>query len=523
MAMGNWEMQAGDPTTFSFTLGFAANPHGDDDRAAHEESLSWGHFSIWANGENLCTHIEQGDSLDAAHWYMLPLMEWIVENWDSLLHEERLPLRNAGSSAAMSMARTRLPPPSVKEFDEFEWLDRWAAWWYRHSVRASSPGGVLPDVYFRRCRDRLELSTGAEPLLDIPSDVFFVTPHRTYYLDPVSAGESIFLVLEAAARELRRRDPDSDRIASLLDRLLGLKVPERRLTRLAWIAGLDGNGDRYSQIEAEVDSVFASAEPRVREELKNSGPSSDLVVYGTPYARLLFGAISPSTTIDDVTLLAQRLTENFVPDASTYFRALDADELRTLERRTGQLTPGEQGSRLGELASQLLAPQSREQVDIHRVLRRLRVDVSKVDLSDEDVRAISVFGPTQKPHVFCNRRTRWGQGVEVERFTLAHELCHLLLDREWGGALAVASGPWAPLAIEQRANAFAAAFLMPSWLLSDTLASLDRPARDSKAINEVSGRLRVSVSSLVDRLYNLGEVTPEDRLRLRVPDGDSID
>jgi Zn-dependent peptidase ImmA (M78 family) len=152
----------------------------------------------------------------------------------------------------------------------------------------------------------------------------------------------------------------------------------------------------------------------------------------------------------------------------------------------------------------------------------LRVDVSKVDLSDEDVRAISVFGPTQKPHVFCNRHTRWGQSVEVERFTLAHELCHLLLDREWGGALAVASGPWAPLAIEQRANAFAAAFLMPSWLLSDALASLDRPVRDPEAIYELSGRLRVSISSLVDRLYNLGEVTPEDRLRLRVPDGGSI-
>jgi hypothetical protein len=29
----------------------------------------------------------------------------------------------------------------------------------------------------------------------------------------------------------------------------------------------------------------------------------------------------------------------------------------------------------------------------------------------------------------------------------------------------VASGPWAPLAVEQRANAFAAAFLMPSWWL----------------------------------------------------------
>jgi Zn-dependent peptidase ImmA (M78 family) len=520
MVMGNWEMQNGDPATFSFSLGFVTNPHGDDDRAVPEERLSWGYFSIWAGGENLCAHIEQGENLDAVHWYMLPLMEWFVENWDALLHEERLPLRNAGTSAARSLARTRLPPPSVKELDEFAWLDEWAEWWHRHSLRASSPGGVLPDVYLRRCRDQLEVSTGAEPLFDVPPDVFFVAPNRACYVDPVSASDSVFLVLEAAAQELCRRDPAASRLASLLSRVHGLKDPERRPTRLAWRAGLGGDAERYSEIAREVENVFAAVDPEVRRELEDEGRSSNLIVYGTAYVRLLFGAISPSTTIDDVTRLAGRLTENFVGDVREFLTALDSDELRALERRTRQLTPGEQGSRLGELASKLLAPQSGEQVDIHAVLRRLRVDVSKVDLSDDEVRAVSVFGPTQKPHIFCNRRTRWGQSIEVERFTLAHELCHLLLDREWGGALAVASGPWAPLAIEQRAGAFAAAFLMPSWLLSDGLASLDRPIRDPEAVLALAGRLRVSVSALVDRLYNLGEVTPEDRLRLRMPEGD---
>jgi Zn-dependent peptidase ImmA (M78 family) len=133
------------------------------------------------------------------------------------------------------------------------------------------------------------------------------------------------------------------------------------------------------------------------------------------------------------------------------------------------------------------------------------------------VRAISVFGPTQRPRVFCNRRTYWGQSLEVERFTLAHELCHLLLDRERGDALAVASGPWAPVTIEQRANAFAAAFLMPSWLLRDAIMDLDQRMDDPQAIAEIARRLRVSRSSLVDRLYNLGEITAENRLRLRGP------
>jgi hypothetical protein len=101
-------------------------------------------------------------------------------------------------------------------------------------------------------------------------------------------------------------------------------------------------------------------------------------------------------------------------------------------------------------------------VDIHFVVNNLGIEVSGIDLSDDEVRAVSVFGPTQRPHVFYNRRTRWGQSDAVQRFTLAHELCHLLLDREHGDELAIATGPWAPVGIEQRANAFAAAFLMPT-------------------------------------------------------------
>ena len=160
MAFGNWEMQAGDPTVFAFKIAFLRNPHGDDDRAAPEERESWGAFSVWAQGENLCAHTEQDEVLDSAHWYMLPLIEWFVDNWDALLHEERLPLSNAGLSAAQSLSISRRPPLSLKTVDEFEWLDVWAAWWERHCVRSSREGGLFPDLYLRRYRNRVRLFWG---------------------------------------------------------------------------------------------------------------------------------------------------------------------------------------------------------------------------------------------------------------------------------------------------------------------------------------------------------------------------
>jgi Zn-dependent peptidase ImmA (M78 family) len=516
--MGNWEMQAGDPAIFALTLGFAANPHGDNDRASEEERASWGYFSVWAGGENLCSHAEQSEVLPSVRWYMISLIEWFVEHWDAMLHEERLPLRNLGASAAESLARSKVPAPSLQDIDEFQWLDEWARWWRRHNVRAAAEGGIFPDLYIRRCRDLVELSTGAEQPLDVPAHVYFLTPNRTHSVDPVPVADSIYAVLAAATQELRRRLPRSDRIARLATRLPDLASTERRPYRMAWVVGLGDEFDRYQELQAEVEAALASVVDDVQQALTGPGRHSDLVVYGTPSARLLYGAVSPTTTTADVLTIVGILAANYVPDASRWLSALDLGELRVLGTAARQLAPGEQGSLLGERACELLGAATGLWVDVHGALAKLNVQVSRIELSDENVRGISIFGQTQRPCILQNLRTFWGVTGQVERFTLAHELCHLLLDREWGEEVAVASGPWAPLAIEQRANAFAAAFLMPSWLLREAIAVLARPVDEPGSMPILANRLRVSTSSLVDRLYNLGEITLEDRIRLRTPE-----
>lgn len=505
-------MQAGDPAVFAFRLAFLPNPHGDEDRATSEERESWGSFSVWAEGENLCAHIEQGEVLDSAHWYMLPLIEWLVDNWDPLLHEERLPLSNAGLSAAESLTRTRRPPLSLKEVDDLEWLDIWSAWWNRHSVRAGREGGLFPDLYLRRYRDRLELSTGAEPLPGIPDEFRFQTPNRIYHVGPVSLAESLFGVLSGAVGELKRRLPQSSLIDELGARIADLTSPERVTGRMAWLAGFGEDIEKYRQVAEAVDDALADVDAGIREQITGTQPATPLLVGGSAYARLLYGAISPETELQDVVMLTKRILDNYVPDAQPWLSRLDVPlDLGEV----GQFTPGEQGSWLGQQACEVLRGDGDGWVDIHSILQGLEVAITKIDFSDEAIRAVSVFGPTQVPHVFCNRRTRWGESVEVERFTLAHELCHLLLDRDHGDELAIATGPWAPVGIEQRANAFAAAFLMPTWLLEDALGAAEAPADDPETIRAVSATLHVSASSLIDRLYNLGEITLDDRIRLR--------
>jgi Zn-dependent peptidase ImmA (M78 family) len=509
---GNWEMQVGDPSVFAFRLAFLRNPHGDDDRAADEERASWGALTLWAGGENLCAHYEQGEVLETAHWYLLPIMEWLTDIWDPLLHEERLPLRNAGVSAAGSLRNTRLPPVSLKDIDEFSWLDAWSAWWRRHSVRAARDGGLIPDVYLRRYRDVLEISTGAEPLPGIPSDYVFLSPNRIYHIDLLVATEAFFTVLKGAISELRHRLPDSERLRQLEEKANNLSSPERQEQRMAWLAGLGDNIEKYSHAAAAVDEALADVGPEEREDITGTKRATPLVIVGSAFARLLYGAVSPSTTSADVFVLSREIVGNYVSDASPWLTRLD---LPLAVGEVSQLRPGEQGSRLGEQAAEILGADSGSWIDVAGILGQFDVRVSEIDLSDRDIRAVSVFGPTQPPHIFCNLQTNWGTSEAVRRFTLAHEFCHLILDREYGDELAIASGPWAPLGIEQRANAFAAAFLMPTWLLRDALDATGLPASDPSAIRSVSARLRVSTSSFVDRLYNLGEITPDERLQLR--------
>lgn len=509
---GNWEMQAGDPSVFAFRLAFLRNPHGDDDHAEPEERMSWGALTLWAGGENLCAHYEQGEVLDSAHWYLLPLLEWLAGCWDPLLHEERLPLRNAGLSAAESLRSTRFPPVSLKDIDELSWLDVWSAWWGRHSVRSARDGGLLPDVYLRRYRDVLEISTGAESLPGIPSDHIFASPNRIHRVDLRVATDAIFAVLKAAVSELRRRLPDSERLRQLEENATSLSSPERQEPRMAWLAGLGDNIEKYSQAAAAVNEALADVDREEREQITGTKRATPLVIVGSAFARLLYGAVSPSTTPEDVLVLTREIVGNYLPDASPWLSRLN---LPLMVAEVCQLRPGEQGSRLGEQAAEILGDGGETWIDVAGVLGQLDVRVSDIDLSDQDIRAVSVFGPTQPPRIFCNVRTTWGTSEAVRRFTLAHELCHLILDREYGDELAIATGPWAPLGIEQRANAFAAAFLMPTWLLRDALDVTGLPASDPKAIGSVSARLRVSTSSLVDRLYNLGELTPDERVQLR--------
>ena len=172
-----------------------------------DSTASWGGFQIWVGGqEPLLASGTRASVSIFAHWYLLPLLEWFAAQWNPLLHEERLPARNAADTAWASLRATRFPPPAVEMDDQRVqvWEHDWQQWW-KTGTRYEPPrkAGSSPDVVFRRCRDVIEVSWGRTPSSGMPSHfVFDGAAPGSAHLEPRQVAESLYDILSSAGEYL---------------------------------------------------------------------------------------------------------------------------------------------------------------------------------------------------------------------------------------------------------------------------------------------------------------------------------
>ena len=117
------------------------------------------------------------------------------------------------------------------------------------------------------------------------------------------------------------------------------------------------------------------------------------------------------------------------------------------------------------------------------------------------------------PAIIVNSTSVYNVNENGKRFTIAHELCHILHDQTRARRITHVSGPWASPGIEKRANAFAAALLMPRELVLRQLRSLDRI--DHAETSRLAKALHVNEPPLIEHLYNIDAIGDGDRERLR--------
>lgn len=122
--------------------------------------------------------------------------------------------------------------------------------------------------------------------------------------------------------------------------------------------------------------------------------------------------------------------------------------------------PHESAYHLAEWVRKQLNFDETKYIDIKAVLEKLKVEVTNTQFGSDHIDAIAFWGG-HGPCIMLNDNRAYANDEQRLRMTLAHEFCHLLVDRKNALTAVEVLGGSVDLYIERRANAFAAELLLP--------------------------------------------------------------
>lgn len=485
----------GNPSRFAIAVRWAEDSEPRSRRpVAHGWSM--GDLKITVAGSVLTQSTYPGRSQGHVGWYLSPLFGWLASNWTFLFHEEDFAWQE----------RTGLPAAVACRKALHSWIDaedasgrrtyrEAQAWYARHGLRAAAEGGLFPDLFIRRLVDDVELSWTAAPPVFAP-DGF------TFAADPAHSCLPVEVVAEPLWKALRW-------FADTPPRCLDPSDWARWETIVREIDSLHGLSTEALQapyIPARVAEIVAAcSKPNLAQSRRSE--RAPVVTEFSP-AVAMFGGVSPNLSPTDAQVLLGLLAAS---------EGCDGAELERLvgERGLSPLgIPHRNGYDFAEdLLDDLDLPGASDWIDIDAILQHLGVAANTTNFDSVGIRGVALAGTNIAPKIVINESSIFNQSPVGRRFTLAHELCHILHDRSRARRVSHVSGPWVAQGFERRANAFAAYFLMPRALLVRHLDGRD--AGMPETICLVAERLRVSESALVEHMFNLEFITDWEREELR--------
>lgn len=484
----------GDKSRFALELYLAPS---QPRNAAPLDSLgSWGAWRLWIADINLCRLQLDTDTglceVQEVRWFLAPLIRWLVESWMPLLHEAHLPEEKAWGDRRPRWARLAYLAMIERAGDDVDRFRPWQAWASRHAMRSAAEGGIVPDVFFQRVGDEIELSWGdriqpggegvtfmvedgaARAHVDDVANAF--AQAIDWFFDQSAIKTSRWASTHAEAwRAIRNDEPGFEPLHWYLDSQVDAGPLSTKL--LAGLGALDKDPPRLT------GSWLGSLSPEVA----------------------MFGDLAPQISQEAATTL---LAEYYKARSGAPEPAALAG-LSSEEPAWATVSPWENGYALAlEVLDEADPDPDAPYTDLETLLGNLSITARDVALGEAGPRGVALAGNGLQPTILVNTDHPMNRGMG-HRFTEAHELCHILFDRHQARSLAHSSTPWASPSIEQRANAFAAMLLMPSFRAR-------RPAAGSmtnlaRGISKLANRLRVSRVALGQHLSNLGEIDASER------------
>lgn len=485
----------GDPARFEIAVRWTpdAEPR---ERLPQDGGWSTGDLRITIGHQVLTARRYNGSEYSHIAWYLAPLLDWLLSQWTSILHEEAYAWperRGAPAAWAVFAALGR----SIASSDEAEQAQYRViqAWWMRHALRAADPSALYPDLCLRRLGDDIEISWAGRQPVHAPEGFCLTSPPGYALFEVAAVAAPLWHFLEWALKTAPGVTAmDHDAINDMDVRFKELKRTPLKALELKYLS------DR-------VQALLQSARSTV--DLQNSS----VLVQNVPAiaeldpAVLMFGGLDPCIGDKDAQRLIRFLAKHH-NGAETENLAMLVDD-RTWNHA---LVPYEEGYDLAEeIREEIGVPAEERDVNVQRILHDLGIRIEEVSLDTDSVRGVAIAGPGFAPAILVNTKSIFNQTRVGRKFTLAHELCHILFDRTRARKLSHVSGPWTAPRTEKRANAFAVMFLASR---SATRAVFHEYGKDKT--KHAAEALQLGHSAFVEHLYNLGLIDEADREQLRL-------
>ena len=401
------------------------------------------------------------DEATGFEWTWIELLEFLGDCWRYIALEDGAPLGVAPSTVPRMLAAVDFEieraGPVEGDFD----IDQLEAFRETHDLAEAFGGAVLPPLWVVR-EGNLGWVTS--------DDHFAAAPFNDILAMLEQVGDFVAKAVDNAD------DPRSQHaIRTWLNR--------SKCDRLSVIEAATGYS---SELIAEIESAFYGADERTWDNLE----SDELLA-----AARLVGP-QPPTTLRSILAAVRDVGSHpsFELDALS-------DEASKIVTELQDQPPYAQGHGLAtwlRKQRQLVEPSGR--VDPEQFLASLAVPVMTSRFGLADIDAIGCWGPRHGPTVLLNLDGPSASSTGRRRATLAHELCHLLVDRVGALPLAEVLGGRSPKYVEQRAGTFAAELLLPRHIAGHEFV---RYGDDHEAaIRSLRARYLVSTELLAWQIRN---------------------
>jgi Zn-dependent peptidase ImmA (M78 family) len=441
-------------------LGDTKGLHFDVTLGAHDQALGLGSLRA-AIGKSFVWTDQEGRGIS---WTWIDLLEQLAQSWPFLKYEESTPL-SASESVTAFLRSGRVASPIYGLEPTVESTKEDYIFLRRHNLSSGIEGLYLPNLsILREGRKIWVVSSIREGLFDFSITINTLSQLGDLLATHISSGQQDGRS-RRAIEMWHSREPDTEAILHITlgsDRLVTDLVPAgQTLASYFEVRGTGQNEDEYES------SLLIAARMSEAVPLK--------------YQRAILEQLRacPAGTV------------------STLLREVSAEAIAIVPEYYTR--PHKQGESLAQWARKKFGLALKAPAEPKEVLHRLGVSVKNVNFGIESIDAIGCWGQRHGPTVLVNVDGKHAHSIHGRRATLAHELAHVLVDRNGGFPAAEVLGGNVPKHLEQRASAFAAEFLFPKEVLMD---GLRKSKNKVDTIKQLQTQYSVSRELAAWQIYN---------------------